>query len=414
MPEQQSSMDNYAYERDLILLNNLLMKRLLQQRMRMNNSGNENSKSNSSSKTTSTSIPIKKTISDVYGMPSTPGTPGTPSSTVAQSSATMAVKDMKKHYSMIEPRKTTQMSADMLKRNTRQVISTRQTPTRTHPPSSHHNHQQKQQQQHHRNTNVTSSVASNNSSEHLSTVDEDSPSEKTSSVGDRPPLPPPRHKLRTTSSNSGSGSSSGEATPCSTKQQSASLGSSAHQPASPLSGSGSASDSEQSFRKNSPTKSSRSQKTSSTIHKLNSRSLPCKQSSGKCTEENKKSCNQCPPPTHNTLCGSNKCPPPPTMPPIYFGSPQHSTYRPFNYQAPAMPNPSFYFPSFNNSFNYPLIRTNFNSFPQYNPLQTFNYQSNPFNAWQANYFQRPLDTLKPIKPMQFQPPLANGQTLLVL
>ena len=37
MPEQQTNIDNYAYERDLILLNNLLMKRLLQQRMRINN-----------------------------------------------------------------------------------------------------------------------------------------------------------------------------------------------------------------------------------------------------------------------------------------------------------------------------------------------------------------------------------------
>jgi hypothetical protein len=410
MPEQ-NSMDNYAYERDLILLNNLLMKRLLQQRMRMNNASNE-SKSNSSSKTVSTSIPSKKTISDVYGMPGTPGTPGTPGSTTAQSSATMAVKDMKKHYSMVEPRKTTQMSAEMLKRNTRQVISTRQTPTRTHPVTSHHT-----SHHHNRNTNVTSSIASNNSSENLSPVQEDSPSEKPSPIGDRPPLPPPRlnHKLRTSSSNSGSGTSSGEATPCSGKQHSSTPGSSNHQPSSSMSGS--ASDSEQSFRKHSPTKSSRSQKTSSTIHKLHPRSPPCKQSNGKCTEENKKTCNQCPPSAHNTLCGSNKCPPQPLpqmQPSIYFGTPAHSSYRPFNYQAPSLPNPSFYFPSFNNSFNYPLIRTNFNSFPQYNPLQSFNFQSNPFNPWPTNYYQRPLDSIKPIKPMQFQPPLANGQTLLVL
>lgn len=380
MPEQ-TNLDNYAYERDLILLNNLLMKRLLQQRMRMNAADTATATTTSSSKN-------KKTISDVYG----------PSSNL---NTTVATREAKKNYSMVEAHRKTLITTNLneqpisTKRSARNMHS-RNTPTRT-------------------NHSINSTHSTHSSDEHLATVSEESVSEKPSPVASERPERNDRHernKQRTTSTSS--------VETCE-KQTSAPGQSSSQAPSSSIASSSiavSPSESDQTFRKSTPTRHGQSRK--STVNKVSIRQMPaCKQSNGnsKCCEESSSSKKA----TNFNQCPANVCTNVPPRP--YFPTqqplnniPLQNPFRSYNFQQPAL-NHSFYYP-YNNSFNYPLIRTNFNSFPQFNPIQPYNFQSNPFYLQTPNYFQpRPLEPLKPLKPLpmsHFQTAPLNGQTIIVL
>jgi len=325
MPEQ-TNIDNYAYERDLILLNNLLMKRLLQQRMRINNLNEKNNNNNNSStninNNNNNNSNSKKTISDVF----------VPASSFGHSQSS---RDLKKNFSMVEPRKnvthTTIEQPVMARRSTRQ----QQQPPQQHHHHQHHNHNNNNNNHHHHhhhshqsriasrankiqiNTSNISHNTSQNTSEPLSTVNEETQTEKIT-------------KLRTISSNS-----------------------------------------------------ERSDETTVT---------PCDEKPA-----------------------TSPGPPPPIPPPTTI---QMNPFRPYNYQAPSTMNPNPFFYPYNNNYNYSIMRTNFNSYPQFSPLQSFNYQSNPFYLQTSNFFQpRSLEPLKPIKPLpmtHFQQTPLNGQSIIVL
>jgi len=418
MPEQ-TNIDNYAYERDLILLNNLLMKRLLQQRMRINNLNEKNNNNNNSStninNNNNNSNNSKKTISDVF----------VPASSFGHSQSS---RDLKKNFSMVEPRKnvthTTIEQPVMARRSTRQ----QQQPPQQHHHHQHHNHNNNNNNHHHHhhhshqsriasrankiqiNTSNISHNTSQNTSEPLSTVNEETQTEKIT-------------KLRTISSNS-ERSDETTVTPCDEKPAT-SPGNTSNAPTASSSMSATP-DSDKSFRKNTPTRPYTSRK--STVSKFNIKLPACKQSSNsKCCDEkqNKKSSinyssNNNSKYVPNTVCNNNMQssfypPPPPIPPPTTI---QMNPFRPYNYQAPSTMNPNPFFYPYNNNYNYSIMRTNFNSYPQFSPLQSFNYQSNPFYLQTSNFFQpRSLEPLKPIKPLpmtHFQQTPLNGQSIIVL